>query len=93
MLARKEFPGREAELTLDRISVKLAQDRGDEASKLAEGMAPLLFRFKDNRIAEGAVLELMRAAGEGRLSEGLVCEVRARIESERTREKGTLARR
>ncbi len=93
VLASKEFPGREAQVTLDRISVMLARGRGEEAIQLAEDMAPLLLRFKDNRIAEAAVLDLMRAAGEGQLNEDVVRKVRTQLEGKRTPGRGALAQR
>ncbi len=92
-LANKGFPGKEAQVELDLISVLLAQGRGKEASVLASGMAPLLFRFKNNAIAEAAILELISAAAEGRLHERVVDEVRGKLRGERTPGKGTLARR
>ena len=82
VLSDKEFPGREAQVTLDLIDVLLVQGRGDEAADLAAGTAPLLFRFQDNRMAEAAILDLVRAAAEGRLREGVVRQVRSRLEGE-----------
>ena len=86
VIADKAFPGSEALLALDRIGVFLAQGRGQEAADLAIGVAPLLFRFKDNRIAEAAILQLIHAATEGRLHEGVVADVRRKLEGERTPE-------
>ncbi len=90
VLASKEVPGKEALVTLDLISVLLAQGRGHEASELAADMAPLLFKFKNNPIAEAAILELISAAAAGRLRETVVREARARLEGERTPERGAL---
>ena len=93
VLADNEFPGREALVSLDLISVLLAQGRSREAAELAAGMAPLLFRFKNNRVAEAAVLELISAAAEGELHERVVHAVREKLEGERTPGRTALSRR
>ncbi len=92
VIANREFPGKEAQLALDLINVLLAQGRGQEAADMAIGMAPLLFRFTGNRIAEAAIVELMSAATQGKLHEGVVREVRGKFEEERTSGRGALKR-
>ncbi len=90
VLASKEVPGKEALLSLDLISVLLAQGKSREASDLAASLAPLLFRFKNNRIAEAAIVELIGAAVEGRLREDVVREVRVKLQSQGTPGGGAL---
>ncbi len=93
VLIDKEFPGREALLTLDRIHVMIAQGKTEEATVLALGTAPLLLQFQNNPIAEASIFELMTIATEGRLDEAMVCEIRAKLDGERTPQGGTLVRR
>ena len=92
VLASKEFPGKEALLTLDLISALLAQGKHLEASDLATNMTPLLVRFKNNRFAEAAIFELINKTLEGKLHEGLICEIRQRIEKKAHPSKGALLR-
>ncbi len=80
ILAAKQHPGQEALVSLDLVSVMLAQGRDQEATELATSMARLLFGFENNRFAEAAIVELMRAALEGKLSQELVAKARAQIE-------------
>ena len=78
-LAAKEYPGQEALVSLDLVSVMLAQDKHQEATELATSMAPLLFAFENNRYLEAAIVEMMRAALAGKLSQELVAKARAQI--------------
>ncbi len=81
VLATRQHPGQEAIVSLDLVSVKLAQNKHQEASELAASMARLLTAFKNNRFAEAAIVALVRAALEGKLSQELVVEARAQVEA------------
>ena len=63
------------------ISIKSDSPAAAEAVELATGMAGLLMKFKNNRLAEAAVVELISAALDGKLSRELVGAVRARLET------------
>ncbi len=80
VLAVRQHPGQNALISLDLVSVMLAQDKHQEATEVATSMARLLFAFENNRFAEAAVVELMKAALAGKLSPDIVAEARARIE-------------
>ncbi len=81
VLAAKQHPGQEALVTLDLVSVMLAQDKARDAARLATDMARLLFAFKKHRIAEAAIVELVSASLAGNLSQDLVAEARVQIEA------------
>ncbi len=81
VLAARQHPGQEAIVSLDLVSVMLAQNKHREASDLAASMARLLTAFKNNRFAEAAIVGLIRAALEGKLSQKLVAEARAQVEA------------
>ncbi len=81
VLAAKQHSGQEALVSLDLVSVMLAQGRRREAADLATRMAPLLSRFKNNRFAEATIVGLISAALAGNLSQKLVAEARAQIEA------------
>ncbi len=81
VLAAKQHPGQEAVVSLDLVSVMLAQSKHREASDLAASMARLLTAFKNNRFAEAAVVGLIRAALEGELNQELVAKTRAQVEA------------
>ncbi len=93
VLASKENPAQEALVSLDLVSVLLAQGKNQEASELAESMARLLFRFKNNRLAEAAIVELISAALEGGLNEDVVGKARRRLKTARTPRRGAPPRR
>lgn len=80
VLATKEYPGQEAMVALDLADALLAQNKNEEAIQLAEGMAPLLMRFKNNRFAEAAIVELISSALAGRLNQEVVRGVRSKLE-------------
>ncbi len=73
-------------------SARRLKGKGREASEIATSMAPLLFRFKNNRLAEAAIVELISAALKGRLHEDLVREARAKLGKERTPDRGAPSR-
>ena len=81
ILSAKENPVQEALVSLDLVSVLLAQNRHQEATELATSMARLLFAFKNNGFAEAAIAELVRAVMAGKLSQKLVVEARAKVEA------------
>ncbi|MCP3962570.1 MAG: hypothetical protein GY719_32420 [bacterium] len=73
-------PGQAALVSLDLVEALLAQDRLTEACELAQNMARLLERFGKNRLAEMAILQLVRAGLEGRVNRRLLQEARAQLE-------------
>ncbi len=81
VLAAREHPAQEALVSLDLVSVMLAQNKHREASDLAASMARLLTALKNNRFAEAAIVGLVRTALEGKLSQELVTQARAQVEA------------
>ncbi len=84
--AQGVFAGREGTLqiavvTLDLLAALLAQGKHEEAAELASGMAQLVARVRNNRLAEAALVELVRATVAGKLSQQIVSEVKARLEA------------
>ena len=87
VLASHENALQEGVVLLDLLRSLLAQGKNQEAVDLATGMPHLLMKFRDNRFAKAAIVELVNAALAGQLNEKTVREARAKLEKE-----GTLAR-
>lgn len=88
-LSEQENPGQEALISVDLVAVLLAQGRLEEACALATDMAQLLERFpKTNKLAEGAIVELVRAALQGKLTRELLGEVRVKLHGKSTPQAG-----
>ena len=89
-----ELCGRPAEacdldfVCLDLVSTLLAQDKNTEAVQLANGMARLLMKLQNNLLARAAVVELISAALDGKLSERIVGQVRAKLRQGFTPQRG-----
>ncbi len=90
-LASHENALQEGVVLLDLLRSMLAQSKNQEATVLAMGMPHLLLKFKDNRFAEAAIVELINAALAGQLNEEIVSEARAKLEKERTASRGAAA--
>ena len=83
-LAKKENVLQEAMVTIDLLTTLLAQGRFEEACEQATAMAQLVERFRKNRFAEVAVVQLVRAGLEGTLSQKLLGETRVKLSQERS---------
>ncbi len=70
-----------AVITLDLLAALLAQGKNAEAVEMGSGMAPLIAKFGNNRWAEAAIVELIRAAVAGNLSRQIVRKVKAQLEN------------
>ncbi len=75
-LVGKEIPTKRALLTVDLISVLLAQGRRHEASDLAAAVVPPLFDLRSSHVAEATIAA---AALDGKLHEDIVPAVRAKL--------------
>ena len=91
-LASHENALQEGVVILDLLRSLLAQGKNQEATHLATGMPHLLMKFRDNRLAEAAIVELISAAVAGQLNEEIVREARAKLEKERNSDRGALRR-
>ena len=78
-IAEKENVLQEAMVTIDLVGALLAHGSFAEACEQATGMAKMVERFRSNRLAEMAVLQLVRAGCEGKLSQQLLEETRAKF--------------
>ena len=90
VVAATENPLQEALVTLDLVATLLAEQKYEAACATAKDMARLLEPFEGNKVAEGAIYELVMAAMEGRITQRLVSRVREDLETERTRGLSTL---
>ncbi|MCP3959820.1 MAG: tetratricopeptide repeat protein [bacterium] len=72
-----------AMITLDLLSALLAQGKTREAAVQTQGMTILLSRFKNNRYAQAAIVELISTTLEGKLSQELIGRMRNRLNPER----------
>ena len=84
VLAKHENTLKEAIVTLDLLRALLAQGKNLEATETAVGMGQLMWKFKNNQLAEATVLELVNAALAGQLDDTLVRQVRAKLDEPRT---------
>ena len=76
-LATQENSAQEALVSIDLVEALLAQGRLDEACELAAGMARFLGSLRNNRLAEMATFQLVRAGLDGTLSRRLLNSMRA----------------
>ncbi|MEM7582868.1 MAG: tetratricopeptide repeat protein [Acidobacteriota bacterium] len=79
VLAEREGPIQSAIISLDLIAALLAQEKRDEATGLAESMAQLVTKLRDNRWAEATLVELIRTAVAGRLSRQMVHAIKEKL--------------
>lgn len=87
-LAENESTLQEALITVDLLAALLAQQRFAEACAEATTMARMVEPFRNNRLAEMAVVQLVRAGIEGSLSQQLLEKTRAQLVEKRTPRKG-----
>ena len=82
ILTESENALQEAMIIIDLVATLLSQGMLREACVLAHGMAKLLTRFRGNRLAETAIVQLLRDAAEGKLTLEMLEETRAKLEKE-----------
>ena len=70
-------------VTLDLLSAQLAQGKLAEVASQTQSMTILLSRFKNNRYAQAAIVELISKALEGKLSQELIGQMRSKLSRER----------
>ncbi|MEM7582870.1 MAG: hypothetical protein AAF560_05775 [Acidobacteriota bacterium] len=87
ILAERESALQIAVLTLDLLAALLAQEKKSSATELASSMAQLVARFRKNKWAEAALVELIRSAVAGQLSLSLVREIKGKLEAGAAKEK------
>ena len=78
-LAEHENLLQAAVVTIDLIQALMAQGKNAEATETAAGMGRLLWKFKNNRLAEAVVVELVSSAVAGHLNAELVHQARAKL--------------
>lgn len=83
VLAKHENAAQGALITLDLVNTLLAQGKVREATEQAKSMAELLNRFSGSRFLEAAVVKFISAVLEGKLSQDLVAQARAKLEARR----------
>jgi len=83
VIAAKDEPAQEALISLDIVEVLLAQGRTRQASELASGMAGFLKGFENNRLAEAAIVKLVRCAFAGELNQRIVRVARCELDGRR----------
>lgn len=83
VLRKHENTLKEALVSLDLLRALLAQSKVQEATETAVGMGQLLWKFKNNPLAEATVMGLVRAALAGQLDEELIRQVQTRLSEER----------
>ena len=71
-------------ITLDLLSTLLAQGKLREATSQAQGMTILLSKFKNNRLAQAAIVELISATLGGKLNQELIGRMRSKLNRKRT---------
>ncbi len=79
VISAEEHPYQEALVSVDLVEVLLAQERLEEAYVLASSSARLLDSFSANRLAKIAVLQLVRAGLDGKLTRQLLSSVRSQL--------------
>ncbi|MEM7355593.1 MAG: hypothetical protein AAF657_32565 [Acidobacteriota bacterium] len=80
VLSAQENPAQEALVSIDLVETLLAQAKAAEACSLAKDMTRLLECFPKNKLAEMAIVQLIRAALQGELTRELLGEVRVKLD-------------
>ncbi len=81
VVAAEENPYQEALVAVDLVESLLAQERLEEACALASSSARLLDRLASNRLAKIAVLQLVRAGLDGKLTRQLLAGARSQLQN------------
>ena len=79
MLSARKAPLDVALVGLDLISSLLREGKRNEALNAVSSMTPLIFRFRGNKLAESALIQLTDAGLQGRISQELVDETAEKL--------------
>ncbi len=88
VISTEKHPYQEALVSVDLVEALLAQERLEEACALASSSARLLDSFSSNRLAKMAVLRLVRAGLDGKLTRQLLAGVRSQLKGRVAKHRG-----